>query len=279
MALDGGAYPGRGVIVSFQQIDTVDPKDLVATSTCKIATFVRRVLSAQIDTLRPAAARHDAGPRTLPRSGMPPHLPWPAMTAPRPLDDRPQDQALDLFAVRTQRRGRLVQRQPRLDPLVVAVRAQYAGGTRRAMQPQAAVDLVRHHDLFPRHHFNQRRRRGTRRVRAASVLMPQRQALWRPAHSSRRSTASPISATVATDRRNCPMAAATARAAAAPFRAGPMNCCARSSRCRARAKLATRRSDLAGKRSAADLAGRNQSDARLAICRHVFGGAQTLRRH
>ena len=46
-----------------------------------------------------------------------------------------------------------MERQPRLDRLVVVVRPQDARRPRRAMQAHGAVDLVRHDDLLPRNYI------------------------------------------------------------------------------------------------------------------------------
>jgi len=88
---------------------------------------------------------------------------------------------------------------------------------------------------------HQRLRRGTRSVRSAKVLMPAWRSTAATRGASQRSTQSPIRGTGTAALRSCSIAAAMARAAAGPLRAGPVKSLARSSRWRDLAKAAISR--------------------------------------
>ena len=88
---------------------------------------------------------------------------------------------------------------------------------------------------------HQRLRRGTRSVRWAKVLMPAWRSTAATLGASQRSTPSPIRGSGTAALRNCSMAAAMARTAAGPLRAGPVKSLARSSRWRDLAKAAISR--------------------------------------
>ena len=88
---------------------------------------------------------------------------------------------------------------------------------------------------------HQRLRRGTRSVRSAKVLMPAWRSTAATRGASQRSTPSPIRGTGTAALRSCSMAAAMARAAAGPLRAGPVKSLAKSSRWRDLVKVAISR--------------------------------------